>query len=72
MFNLKQMILNAGASMLRALQKGGDNLPITGPAFIQHRNPRRNAQRAVVAKIGSRQYKKQIKTLRRLSKEEGL
>lgn len=71
MFNLKQMILNAGARMLRALTTS-DNLPMAGPAVIQRRNPRRNAERKVVAEIGSRQYKKQVKAQRRLMKEEGL
>lgn len=37
--------------------------PRAGIGFVQHKNPRKNARRALKAEIGARQYRKQRKAL---------
>ena len=49
------------------IERGLANVPGKLPPVVQHRNPRRNAQRKVVRQIGARQYRKAIKAARRVA-----
>ncbi len=65
---LSTLFQNLAASIGLLIERGLANVPGKLPPVVQHRNPRRNAQRKVVRQIGARQYRKHIKAARHIAK----